>query len=308
MTTDNQGRRLQWGTRQPIKKLFVWQDADYRQFELMDRHGWLPSSYLYAGSKHLRADETQTKNRLTELYHGSLTQGYFLDRHPQQFAQLNAHARHVVTRLAPKAEALLAERGTKESVAPTNSAWFIHQLMQGCVGASLELCVPEGFRYVSRSEVLTSDKCGDARGTKNPVAIPHNNKTFTPDDLFALERDDKKRYFLIEIDRATESMDGYSGATYFAEKLDVYKKLYASGIFKSWYGFNRPNLLIVTTNPTRAERIRRHLARFEESLHGRLYVTDVPNFGANWRVPAHLFSQLYEKPWLTPKGEHGIID
>lgn len=146
------------------------QEADLLAFEALDRHGYLSWPFLYRYQDHLRKDRTRLQNRLTEFYHGSLKQGYFLERPAQQYAQFNAHARHVVYGLAPNAKQLLAERGTLTTHSPRKNDPFIHQLMASCVGASFELHGKEhGLAYISRNEILTHPKQGEAKDSKTPL-------------------------------------------------------------------------------------------------------------------------------------------
>ena len=182
-------------------------EADYLIFEAINRHGPLPSNFLYEFQMHLRGGETYFKNRLTEFYNGD-EGGPYLSRPAGQFAGFDARYQHVVYDITARARRALGEDLCP--LPPTGSTWFLHQLMQACVGASLELRSPVG--YVSRAEVALSDKSGHAREARNPMAIPlpgtDNQKTLIPDDLFALANaEGKKRYFIVEIDRATEAMN-----------------------------------------------------------------------------------------------------
>ena len=211
MPTDTLSRRIRFDSPNPVVTRLNLTEADYLIFEAIARHGPLPTHYLYAFTKHVRKDYSHMQNRLTEFYHGD-AQGPYLTRPPQQFSGFHARYSHVVYDLAPRARKALAERGTLPHIAPRRTDPFLHQLMQACVGASLELAAPQqGIRYIPRAEILAHPKLGDAKTAKNPMALPlrgGDGATLIPDDLFGFEYPGTGfRFFAVEIDRNTESIE-----------------------------------------------------------------------------------------------------
>lgn len=255
MKTDALARRLRFAPPNAKVARLILTEADYLIFEEIDRHGPLPIHYLYHFTKHVRRNYANLQKRLTEFYNGD-DDGPYLTRPQQQFDAFEARYQHMVYDLAPRARRALNERISPYP--PTGSAWFLHQLMQACVGASLELtAASKGLRYVSRPEILMLPQCTNARDGKNPMAIPlTDKKKLIPDDMFALENaEGRKRYFLVEIDRATESMKPYEdirrstaeSTTYFSNKLASYLSLMKGQVLKEHFGMVKPTVLIGTT-------------------------------------------------------------
>lgn len=311
MTTDSLGRRLQWGARSPHVERFEFTDADCAIFEAIQGHGPLPSHYLYEFTKHLRRDASHLKNRLTELYHGSRQQGHFLDRPQQQYAQFNAHARHVVYDLAPNAKRLLAERGRLAAYSPGHADPFVHQLMSACVAASIELSAPaKGLRYIARDEILA--RCpAAALAAANPMAIPLSlvGRTLIPDDLFGLEYPGTGfRFFAVEIDRNNESIQRRNpDQTAFGRKIAGYLDILRRQSYRSWWGVPNLSILTVTTNRSHARNLLDYVGRQDNPNHAmRIGFAAEPLFGSNWRVPPGLLSDLLDKPWDTTAGPKDI--
>jgi len=287
----------------------VLSDADYLLFEAISRHGPLPTHYLYEFTRHLRRDYTHLQNRLTEFYNGD-AYGPLLIRPPQQFAGFEARYQHIVYDLAPRAKIALAERGTLARFCPRRTDPFLHQLMQACVAASLELCAPaRGLRYVSREEILSHPKCPQAtRAAVNPLAIPVagvGQKALIPDDLFGLEYPGMGfRFFALEIDRNTESIERRNiGQTAFGVKIAGYLDILRSQTYRAHWGLPNLHILTVTTNATHARNILAHIEKQRDATYGdRFALACESSFGANWRVPRAVLSKLLVDPWATVGG------
>lgn len=311
MKTDALARRLRFAPPNPLVRRILLNDGDFLIFEAINRHGPLPVNFLHEFRKHLFKSYPSFQHRLTELYNGD-DRGQYLTRPPQQFESFEARYQHVVYDLAPRARSALAERGTLSDYPPVQTSWFVHQLMQACVGASLELHAPaHGLIYRGRADVLSHPRCGTAKEAPKPLSIPvpgiGTQRTIALDDLGALENAaGKKRYLLIEIDRATESMsarDGrIEGNTYFDKKLDGYRDLFSANGVHPWFGFKSPFVLIVTTTQHRAAQIMRHVAKYPEEMQPRFLVKVDGTFGSNWRVPKGILTHLLDEPWQTTQG------
>lgn len=307
MKTDALSRRLRFAPPNPSVKRLVLTEPDFVIFEAIQRHGPLPTHYLYAFTQHLRKDYSHLQNRLTEFYNGDQG-GPYLIRPPQQFDGFEARYQHVVYDLAPRAKALLSERtpGWRRGV---RNDPFLHQLMQACVGASLELAARErGLTYISTADILAHERCPQTtRDLPNPLAIPTpgrgDRKAIVPDDLFGLRYGDEGyRFFAVEIDRNTESIERRDpGQNSFGQKLTGYAEILSTRAFASHFGLPNLHVLTVTTNAVHAANIIDYIRRRIDNAQvaERFAFTTEPSFGANWRVPRTLLSHLIGEPWLT---------
>ena len=313
MKTNTLNRRIRFGPPCPVVRHLVLTEADFILFAAIQRHGPLPSHYLYEFTRHLRKDKSYLQNRLTEFYHGDAG-GPYLTRPPQQFASFHARYSHVVYDLSDRAKGLLAERGTLIAHPPRRTDPFLHRLMQACVGASLELCAgTHGLRYISRDEILTHPKIGDAKDAKNPMALPipsfAENSAVIPDDLFGLEYPGVGfRFFAVEIDRNTESIERKNLAyNTIGKKVEGYLTVLHDKRYRTWWGIPNLSVLLVTTSAGHAQNILAHIAKQVDPRYAeRFAIATEPMFGANWRVPPALISHLLEEPWRTPSGSKYI--
>jgi hypothetical protein len=307
MKTDALARRLRFAPPAPLVRRLVLTEADHLIFEAINRHGPLPTHYLYAFTKHVRRDYSHLQNRLTEFYNGS-TGGPYLTRPPQQFAGFAARYQHVVYDLAPRARHALAERGTLTRHAPRRADPFLHQLMSACVGASIELYAPAlGLRYIPRNEILTHPKCPEVtKAAKNPMAIPLNGfgekHAIIPDDLFGLEYPGGGfRFFAVEIDRNTESIARKNrDQNAFGRKIAGYLDILRNQTYRSWWGLPNLHVLTITTNATHAQNIIQYVRNQSETKYAeRFGFAYEPWFGVNWRMPRELLTNLLNEPWIT---------
>lgn len=329
--TDALARRSRFAPPNPdarpkfVNDEIVLVDADYALFDELDEFQYLPSHYLAFAIRHLRKSKSFHLNRLTELFNGSKADTRYLSRPAGQFAGSRAKYQHVVYGLTRQGkQALAAKRGALCAVGPSKSTWFVHQLFQACIVFCIKHTAElHGFKFVGRSSVLTHRDCGQAKGSPQPMAIevPGTEdakgrcKRVIPDDLFALEKPQGKRFFLLEADRDTESVnpdndaDPETATTYFRAKLSLYFKLFMTGAFRAWWGFATPRILIVTTNPTRAKRILNEVKRFANPrFENYFYVTVEEDFGADWRVPKSFIEDLITRDWMTVNGPRKITD
>ena len=82
-------------------------------FEVLHRHGPLPSTFIHQFTKHVRRSEGRTKERLGHLYHEDNTPhgGPYLDRPWQQWQTMNPRYQPAMSEVTPYAEQVLKERG-----------------------------------------------------------------------------------------------------------------------------------------------------------------------------------------------------
>lgn len=313
MATDALARRLRFAPPQPLARRLVLTEADLLAFAAIDRHGPVPTYYLYEYTKHLRRDYSQLQNRLTELYNGTRGQRPWLVRPQQQFAGFQARYQHLVYDLAPPARLALGERGALGRWSPKRTDPFLHRLMGACVGASLELGARlRGLRYIGREEILSHPKGVRARAAPNPLAILlpgfGESRLLVPDDLFGFEYPGAGyRFFAVEIDRNTESIERKRiGQTAFGRKVTNYLQLMGVGSYRDWWGIPNLNVLTVTTNEVHARNMIDWLGKQNEPAYaGRFGFAYAPDFGANWRVPKGMLD-LLDRPWRTAAGEWDI--
>ncbi len=314
MATDALNRRLRTSPPSRVVRRLVLTEPDYLLFEAISRHGPLPTHYLYEFTKHLRRDYTHLQNRLTEFYNGDV-RGQYLTRPPHQFAGYESRYQHVVYDLAPRAKALLAERGVIARYDARRTAPFLHRLMQACVGASFELTAPlNGLRYISRSEIFISPRCPTAtKEAANPMAIPiagMGQKTLIPDDLFGLEYPGVGfRFFAVEIDRNTESIERKNMAqNAFGAKIVGYLDILRNQKYRTHWGLPNLHVLSVTTSQTHVRNILSYVKKKMEQSHaGSFAIACESLFGAYWRVPKGVLSELLGDPWITIAGMKDLI-
>lgn len=319
MKTDALNRRLRFAPPNPQVSRLVLTDLDYLVFEAINRHGPLPTHYLFEFVKDRRRDYARFQNRLTEFYNGD-SAGAYLTRPPQQFAGFEARYQHLVYDLTARAKGVLAERGTLARFSPRRVEPFLHQLMQACVGASLELAArAEGLRYISREEILTNPKCpAVTRDLASPLALPVHlvgaQKAITPDDVFGLQGSDDKgdwfRFFALEIDRNTESIERRDPTqNAFGRKIVGYLDILIRQTFREHFGVPNLSVLTVTTNAVHAANIIEFLAKQHPGRHaGRFLFACEPAFGSNWRVPKTVLSSLITEPWTGVNGRRLISE
>lgn len=300
-------RRLRHDRPDPRVRRLVLGEADYALFRAIERHGPLPSRYLYEFTRHLREDWTHLQNRLTEFYNGDVG-GSLLMRPPQQFASFNARYQHLVYDLTPRARMLLAERQTSLAPAIRRTDPFIHRLMSACVGASFALTAPlHALRYIGFDEILSRPGAIRASKASNPFALPiglAGQSAIVPDILFGLKYPGSGfRFFAVECDRNTESIERRNlGQSAFSKKLLAYNAALRAQTYRTWWGIPNLHVLTITTSELHARNMIGAIAKHVEPDHQSAFALSVePLFGAHWRVPRTALT-LLGKPWQSVTG------
>lgn len=315
METDALSRRLRFAPPNPSARPSdapahpVLTEADFRVFSAIDRHGPLPTHILYEFVRDIRS-YGRFQKRLTTLYHGDES-GPYLVRPPQQFASYEAKYQHVVYDLAERARRALAEKGEAVTHRPDPAQPFIHKLMQACACASLEVAVKAaGLEYISRDEILTSGKLGEAARATKPLAVPMRGSTkrLVPDDLFGIRYPEGYRFFALEVDRNTESIERRNlHQNAFGWKVHAYLEVMRQRRFKDWWGLPNLHVLVLTTNATHAKNMLAYLERQEPGKMASYFAfATETSFGAQWRVPREPLVKLFSEPWLTLGGTKHI--
>jgi hypothetical protein len=298
MRTDSRDRRLRF-ERSPRDKSLALKARDLAIFEAIHRHGPLPSNYLFEFTRKYSGSQLHLKHRLTKLFHGLADGTHFLDRPPQQYQSCMARAQPSIYDLAPSAKILLAEAARLSPFVGTRTDPFLHRFMSACVSASVELaCRSNGIRYIHRHEIFSHSKCPEpTRNRPNPLSLPAGGKRIVPDDLFGLDYGGKFRFFAVEVDRNTESIERRDvGQTAFGKKLHAYGDLLERGTFRNVWGI--PNLLIltVTTNATHMANMVAYASATMTAHQQKFLFKAKPGFGMNWTVPA-VMDDLVTAPW-----------
>jgi hypothetical protein len=291
MKADSLHRRLRFARPQPIDHSIVLSPRDIAIFETLHRHGPLPTNYLFEATKHLCRDYNSLQHRLTKLYNGTRDGTRYLTRPPQQFASFEARYQPLIYDLDRRSEQALAERGLRACFVPRRTDPFLHRFMGACVSLSLELtCKEQGARFISAESIFASAKCpAPTRDAANPLAIPliqaGRSQALVPDNLFGIQLADHVfRFFVVEIDRATESIERRTAQqTAIARKVQAYVNVFHNRSYRTHWGIPNLHVLLVTTSESRAENVRRHVTG--TGLMERFLIRAQPGFGANWSVP-----------------------
>lgn len=306
MKTDALGRRLRRAPPSPRRKCLQLQESDRLVFDAIARHGPLPIHYLYELIGRCRS-YLHFQHRLTELYNGD-ERGEYLIRPPQQHAGYEARYQHLVYDLGPRAREAL------ELVAPGRRDPFFHQLMQACVGASLEVgCARRCLGYLGRDEILHRAP-QSTRAAANPMALPLrglDRDWLLPDDLFGIQGRDERgtwyRRFAVEIDRNTESIERRNlSQSAFGQKIAGYSQVLSERAYRAHFGISGLSVLIVTTNAGHARNLLDCIDRHAGEFASRFHVKTFSDFGPNWRVPRQVQYELVDEPWMTIAGDKRI--
>jgi hypothetical protein len=278
MTKDSLARRLRFAPPNPRDDEVIYpQAADIEQWAAISRHGPLPITYLAHFCA--RTSRANLQRRYLKFY-----QLGWLVRPQRQYASFHARYSPLIYDLGSKAKTDLGSRAC--SLPASRSAPFVHQLMQACVTASLELLAPaKGLTFEGRDKFAAGS-----------LALQLSIGKLVPDDIFALRREDgKRRHFALEIDRNTESIQGTAaGPNTWKRKIDAYDELFRRELHKQW-GFPRCSVLVVTTNATHAMNLKAFVAG--NSAHPDRFLFAVEEaFGANWRAPRDLLRTIDQLP------------
>lgn len=294
---DSRNRRIRFAGRQPQGKRIALTPDDDLIFEAIYRHGHLPSHYLREFTSHENANALA--DRLTKLFHGAELNGPFLTKPEKQHASFFADIQHLVYDLHPNAIKLVedkiqAKNDWLEQRRKDNH--FVHALMNACVGASLELGLRK--KYIPRYDVLLRQKSK----LELPLAFNH---ALVPDDLFGINYGGSYRFFAVEIDRNTESIDrepsGNKTPPTIGKKFEAYLEVLRSRLYRDVWGVPNLMVLIVSTSEGRLAGMMRKLKELDPVLASRFLFKADPTFGPNWRVPEKVLTDLIT-PWARADG------
>lgn len=311
MAAHTHPRRLRHAPPAPRIRRIVLTDADYVLFDALERHGPLPSSYLYEFTRHLRRDRTHLQNRLTEFYNGD-GEGSYLTRPAQQFAAYEARYQHLVYDLMPRTRCLLAQRSGTPLVTPIRSDPFVHRLMTACFSASFELAAASaGLRYISARDIVNRTQPTLAAPKRKVLRLPTGGaNALIPDVLFGYEYPGRGfRFFAVECDRHTESIERSNfQQSSFGRKLLGYGAALEQGLYRETWGVPNLHVLTITTNAMHACNILTFVqSRVAPRHHSHFGISVAAEFGAHWRVPKLPQRSVVASSWQTPAGDKRIL-
>lgn len=283
-------------------------ERDFRIFEALHRHGPLPTHYLHEFARGLGGNYAAHQQRLTKLYNGTKQGVAYLTRPAQQFASYEARYQPLIYDLAPKAKRALAEHGRLSPFIPDRTDPFVHRFMSACVSASIELgATKQGLRYIAKGEIFER-----AGLSSDGLAIPVRSRALVPDDLFGLEYPGRGyRFFAVEIDRHTESIDrSQINQTAFGAKLHSYLEIAKNKTYHSHWRVPNLMILTVTTNMAHLHKVLIYLDNITAAnpqAADRFLYKGKPNFGSNFSVPTIMYDLLSE-PWIQSSNKRLAID
>jgi hypothetical protein len=315
--TDTLARRLRYG-RQSTGRRITPTEADVLTFQVLDRHGPLPSTFIHEFTKHLRHSEGRTKERLGHLYHEDNTPhgGPYLDRPWQQWQTMNARYQPAVSENTALAEQVLTERGLLPAPAHTQgSVQFAHRFMVACITASIELAIKNDptLRFIPQQEILERSP---NQTLEIPCTIAYTNprtgkrqtleKPLMPDAIFGIEYEGSGfRFYMLEADRIHEPVRRADlNETSYLRKVLQYREVIEKGLYKKHFGMKAGMLVLnVTTNFQHMH----HIIELVNELTGDrgspyLLFKTMPQFGKYLRIPP-VTTELLTVPWHRGKFE-----
>ena len=302
MKHDALNRRSRFSGRQATGKRVVLQTRDYQCFAALERHGPLPSTYLYAFSKEAARNFKGFQQRLTDLYNEDNTphQAAYLDRPEQQYASINARYQPMSYELTDDAEEALRDHGIAEQCFEPTNGPYLHRFMSACLTASIELSVKAaGFRYISQGEIFTHAKCPkDVLKRDHPLALPCRDGVIIPDQIFGIDYGSKYRFFALEADRKTERVVSQkASAKAYAKKLESYRDVLREQSYRDVWGIPSLSIMTVTTSEPHMHTMMKALEDLAEPREAARFLFKTQSqFGKYWTVPP-LLSGLFTDPW-----------
>jgi hypothetical protein len=318
-------------TRKPTGKRITLRPRDMLMLEFIQRHGPLPSHYLYEATKHISRNMFWHRKRLKDLWnerdtpHGS----FYLERPFQQFQTYFARSQFIVYGLTDASRQALADAGKLNQYATPPGGGFTHALMTSCVTASIELeCAKAGHRYISQEEILARAPVS-TRTAKQPLAMPSeishtfkkegstythtSNRPTVPDQLFGIDYGGKASFFALEIDRATEPVFRFNlTQNSYLRKVLCYRAINRSRAYEKMFGI--PNLIILNVTTSAAHRdsileLVKELTMKPDRSYGisNLVFQTVTDFAQFLKVPPVL-AHLWSEPWLRAGKEPFFIN
>jgi len=270
---------------------------DSRRDRILDplcRYARLPTNHLQAlyGSEYV-------KQILKRLYHetaGLPATSHILSRPDEINRHIGTHLFH---ELGPGA--YQHTRHAEDFIRRTKigkSRRSAHDTHLCMIVASIEASIKAPQRFVSHLEILAHPKCSEAARTAEvPVSFPLGSTTLEPDALFGIKSGGEFKFFVLELDRHTESL------TVIDEKLRHYEQVLRDGIYKTHLGLPNLRVLWLTHSTERETNIR---ARVQRHHDAHLFHT-IPRFNLFDNAPAPCLSLIGDE-WKTAHGTTRLLE
>ncbi len=274
---DALNRRKRFAGRDP-HRVVALTPRDLDMFEVLDRHGWLPTTFIAAL---INASRKKVVERLNLLFHAG-----YVYRPSQQQNAYNAPYQALTYALDDAGRKALGSRANQNATPP--GGWALHQFMVSCITASVELaCRKEGFEFITQEQIITGSL------SKHPsLDLPVRKARLIPDQLFGIKYlDGKHRFFALEADRATEDRERFD------MKTAQYHDVFINETYRKAWGILDLKCLVVTTSAVRIDRI---IGSTNKSFLFQAY-----DHFEHWSVPPVLYS-LITAPWRTKTGTFEI--
>jgi hypothetical protein len=292
LKTDALNRRSRFAGRQPSGKRIVLGERDFRYFEVLERHGPLPSTYLHAFTKHLARNYKFHQQRLTELFNEDNTphQGFYLDRPEQQYASINARYQPMAYELTGYGVQALRHNAIPRQMWESPNGPYLHRFMTACITASIELaCLDLGFKYLSQADIFSHHKCPpELKEAEHPLGLTCGDGVIIPDQLFGIDYGGKYRFFALEADRKTETIVSTKAiAKSFAAKLRRYEHVLQNQTYRDVWGIPALTVMVVTVSEAHKLNMIEQVDRsiHEDKIAARFLFKSMPAFGKYWTVP-----------------------
>ncbi|MEL7117393.1 MAG: replication-relaxation family protein, partial [Pseudomonadota bacterium] len=190
--------------------------------ERINRHGPLPSSYLYGITRDThRCKDTALRQMQT------LCQQGILFRPPQQQSALYAPFNPYIYDLTDRGYDALFEKGIDPNPArPTGH--FPHLFLTACVTASIEMnAIKSGVECIEASTILNLRNVD--------LSIPLRSGKLIPDQLFATKNNDGYRVFALEVDRGTEPAASTKTRKSYFSSIQAYSEVLTCDLHRRHY-------------------------------------------------------------------------
>ena len=302
MQSDALNRRSRFAGRQPTAKRVMLGERDFQCFAALERHGPLPSTYLYEFTKAAARNFKGHQQRLTDLFNEDNTphRGFYLDRPEQQNASINARYQPMSYELTRDGARALRDRGIPRQMWQPPNGPYLHRFMTACLTASIELGVRQaGFRYMSQHDIFSHPKCpASLANTDSPLALPCRDGVIIPDQLFGIDYGGKYRFFVLEADRKTETIvSSKASSKAFTRKLEAYLDVLRNETYREVWGIPSLTILTVTTSVAHMGTMIRVLDDLADSRPATRFLFKAkPEFGKYWTVPP-VMTDLLSDPW-----------
>lgn len=283
--------RNRFGPPVPYTRLGL-QDRDYLLFELLNRHGPLPTNYLYELTRHVFSAEVKLRDRLAKLRNGFLTPaGEHVTYLSLPTWQGKNNYRRLIYDLTTFGVTALERKGIK--AIKRRPEHGIHRFMGATVSASISVYVSQALRkvFVDQDKILGHPKTPAARLTEDyPFSIPLGKTRIDPDDFFAVQdplTNKAASFYAVEYDRSKETIADDKARNSVGGKMVKYEEAILGDAFEKHLGIpNRNVKVLIITNNKRHKLNMQRWCKEHIKQHNRFFFSSVEGFHTDyWEIP-----------------------